>query len=138
MRLFVFFSIALFTLAACTNNSPERDQQLTENWGANLFKTRCANCHQENGSGLGELYPPLANSDFLTDANRSKVICLIKNGYTGQLVVNKKTYNQPMPANTDMSDEAIAAISTYIYKQFAQKNIEIIPLEVQQTLSECK
>jgi hypothetical protein len=42
-----------------------------------------------------------------------------------------------MPANPDMSDEAIAAITTYIYKNFAQKNIEIIPLEVQQSLSEC-
>lgn len=137
MRLSVIIALAVAICTACTNNSPERDQKLNENWGANLFKTRCANCHQENGAGLANLYPPIAQSDFLTDANRKKVICLIKNGYNGELVVNGKTYNQAMPANTDMSDEAIAAIATYIYKDFAQKNIEIIPLEVQQSLSEC-
>ena len=42
-----------------------------------------------------------------------------------------------MFVNLDMLDEVIVAITTYIYKNFAQKNIEIIPLEVQQSLSEC-
>lgn len=137
-NIFYYSFLAAIILQACTTVSPKRDQELNENWGASLYETRCSNCHQANGEGLGKLYPPLANSDFLTEANRSRIICMIKNGYSGELTVNGKTYQQAMPANTDMSDEAIAAICTFIYKNFAQKNIEIIPMEVQQALSECK
>ena len=107
-------------------------------WGEKLCTTRCANCHQADGSGLADLYPPLANSDFL-DNNHTNVICLIYQGAKGEMVVNGKTYNQIMPANTDLSPEALAAITTYIYQKIAQQTqTTIIPLEVQQALSECQ
>ena len=31
--------------------------------GKQLYTTHCSNCHQENGDGLGKLFPPLAKSD---------------------------------------------------------------------------
>jgi cytochrome c len=72
MRLFAIIALAAIIITACTNNSPERDQKLNENWGANLYKTRCANCHQENGAGLANLYPPIAQVRFFNRCQSQK------------------------------------------------------------------
>ena len=126
--------LSLIWIASC-NRYQEANNPL---WGEKLYTTRCANCHQADGKGLADLYPPLANSDFLNN-DHAKVICLIYQGAKGEMVVNGKTYKQVMPANTDLSHEALAALTTYIYQKIAQQaQTTIIPLEVQQALSECK
>ncbi len=69
--------------------SPEeikREKYITE--GIRLYRTNCANCHQTNGEGLAALYPPLAHSDYLV--NKKGVICLMRNGQQGPIVVNGK------------------------------------------------
>jgi cytochrome c553 len=33
--------------------------------GYQLYEKNCSNCHQTDGSGLAQLYPPLLNSDFI-------------------------------------------------------------------------
>ena len=122
-------------LAGC--QSPEEvklDQYKVE--GMLAYQKHCENCHQTDGKGLANLYPPLANSDFLKDKN--KVICLIKNGIAGEIVVNGKTYNQPMPANTNLQELDIALITTYIYTQWGNENsITSIPT-VREVLKDCK
>jgi cytochrome c551 len=81
--------------------------------GRKLYKTICANCHMENGEGLGRLIPPLANSDYLLK-NRSDLSRMLKYGINGPMIVNNIEFNQPMPANPDLTDLEIAEILTYI------------------------
>ena len=33
--------------------------------GYQLYEKNCSNCHQTDGSGLAQLYPPLINADFI-------------------------------------------------------------------------
>jgi len=82
--------------------------------GQQLYLQYCSNCHQEDGSGLARLIPPLKGADYmLTDIGRT--IRLIKHGITGEILVNGITYNQPMPGNQHLTSIEIAQISTYIY-----------------------
>jgi cytochrome c551 len=81
--------------------------------GRLLYKQHCANCHKNDGTGLGNLIPPLANSDYLLQ-NPQQVLCLIRWGMNGSITVNGKEYNQPMPANPQLKDIEIAEIATYI------------------------
>ena len=48
------------------------------------------------------------------------VVCLIRNGKEGELVVNGKSYNQKMPALA-ISDLEIAEITTYIYNTWSHQ-----------------
>ena len=130
-----FLTLLIGLWLGCT--PPKSEQETTLAYGKRLYESYCVTCHQEDGAGFAKLYPPLLNSDYLTEQNRKAVICLIKNGRKGELVVNGVTYNQPMPANKDLSEEAIAAITTYIYQTFAKQNIDVVTLEVQEALSEC-
>ncbi len=84
--------------------------------GKELYEQNCANCHQKDGKGFQNLYPPIAGSDYLK--NKEKVIYIIKNGLSGEIMVNGKKYNQPMPANNQLTNLDIAEVVTYIYNEW--------------------
>lgn len=82
--------------------------------GQQLYLQHCSNCHQEDGSGLGRVYPPLNVSDYMEN-NFEDVICLIRYGKSGEIIVNGDSYVQKMPDMPALTDLEIAEIATYIY-----------------------
>ena len=81
--------------------------------GKTLFAGTCSTCHQANGEGLEGIFPPLANSDFIrTDPKR--VAEVILHGLVGPVKVNGKDYNSNMPPMSQLTDEDVANISTYV------------------------
>jgi len=83
------------------------------NQGERLYLTYCSSCHMDNGSGLGELYPPLANSDFLAD-NQELIPCIIRYGINTPLMVNGIVYDIPMEGIKELNDIEIHNIIRYI------------------------
>lgn len=82
--------------------------------GKILYENYCGNCHQNNGEGLGKLIPPLKDSDYM-QADIKRTVSIIKHGLKGEIIVNGQIYNQPMPANSHLTNMEIAQITTYIY-----------------------
>jgi cytochrome c551 len=105
--------------------------------GQALYKLHCANCHQEKGQGLAGLYPPIAGSDFLKD-NKSLILCSMRYGLKDTIVVNGKTYRQPMPANLQLQALDVAEIATYIYNEWGNEKVITDVKSVQKTLENCK
>lgn len=102
--------------------------------GQQLYSQYCSNCHQEDGSGLNRLIPPLKEADYmLEDVNRS--LYIIKNGLKGSIMVNNVEYNQPMPENNKLTPIEIAQIATYIYNVWGNKHGLITPEKVNEALS---
>ena len=121
MRLLIglsaLFMLLLSVLCCQSDEETKRQRYITE--GILVYKTNCSNCHQTNGKGLAALYPPIAGSDYLADKN--SVICLIRYGQRGPIVVNGKRYNRPMPAQPQLSDLEIAELTTYIYNEWGRE-----------------
>ena len=105
--------------------------------GQALYKLHCANCHQDNGQGLAGLYPPIAGSDFLKD-NKNLILCSMRYGLKDTIVVNGKTYRQPMPANTQLQALDVAEIGTYIYNEWGNEKAITDVKSVQKVLEGCK
>lgn len=82
--------------------------------GKILYGQHCANCHKEDGKGLGKLIPPLNPSDYML-ADIGRTVRLIKNGMEGEIMVNEISYNQAMPGNPKLTNIEIAQITTYVY-----------------------
>jgi nitrite reductase (NO-forming) len=80
--------------------------------GAVLFKGTCSTCHQDNGQGLANVFPPLAKSDFLM-SNPERAIEVLLNGLSGPVTVNGANYNSVMPPMSQLNDDEIANILTY-------------------------
>jgi len=137
---FLNFTVA-FLLFSCTPKSENKKETSTKFdqyyiQGEILYTQHCSNCHQKNGKGLGLVYPPLDTSDYMT-ANRNEVICLIKNGKSGKLVVNGKSFNQPMQGIPSLTDLEIAEISTYIYNTWTHTKGIVEVKEVNAVLATC-
>jgi mono/diheme cytochrome c family protein len=105
--------------------------------GEQLYLTHCSNCHQKNGTGLGLVYPPLNKSDYM-DNNFNDVLCLIKNGKQGELIVNGKSFVQPMPGIPSLTDLEVAEIATYIYNSWEHNRGLVDVKEVTPILNSCK
>lgn len=80
--------------------------------GERAYKANCMACHQGNGAGLANAFPPLANSDFLM-ADKERSIRVVTQGLSGPVVVNGTTYNSVMPS-LNLSDDEVANILTFV------------------------
>lgn len=98
--------------------------------GSILYNTYCATCHQRNGRGDNNRFPPLAGSNWVT-GEETKLIGVVLNGLEGEIKVNGKAYNGLMPANKHLDDHAIASILTYIRGNFGNSADPIDAVEVQ-------
>ncbi|MBZ4034596.1 nitrite reductase, copper-containing [Flavobacterium sp. 17A] len=93
--------------------------------GKEIFGTTCFACHQSEGQGIPNTFPPLAKSDYL-NADSKRAINTILHGLTGEVTVNGKKYNNIMPAQ-NLSDDEIANVLTYIYSSWGNNKTEITP-----------
>jgi cytochrome c551 len=135
------YLISLVLLASCNSKidnqrtySPKFQQYYVQ--GEVLYKKHCSNCHQVNGKGLGRLYPPVDQSDFM-DNNFDDVVCSIKYGKQGPLIVNGIDYNMAMGANAGLTELEVAEIATYLYNTWSHKRGLVDVKEVTQILSNC-
>lgn len=132
--LSAFFCLILSAFSCQSDEEIKRQRYITE--GILVYKNNCANCHQTNGKGLAALYPPIAGSDYLADKN--SVICLIRYGQQGPIVVNGKRYNRPMPAQPQLSVLEIAELTTYIYNEWGNETTLTDVKTVTPVLEQCK
>lgn len=88
------------------------------NRGRLLYAQSCAACHQVNGQGMRGLAPPLARSEWLDLADeRLAEIALF--GLSGPIEVAGEAYDLSMPGWSSYSDEELAAILTYLKKEWS-------------------
>ena len=67
-----------------------------------------------------------------------RVVCNIKNGLDGPLLVNEVEYNQVMPANYNLTPLEIAEITTYVYNSWDRSEGLIGVLDVEKYLKNCE
>ena len=106
--------------------------------GKKLYAVNCASCHQPSGLGLGEQYPPLAGSEWVS-ANPELIIKVILKGLVGEIKVKGKTYNPvgDMAAVTNLkSDREIANVTTYVRQAWGNEAPEVSVEEVAQARAE--
>lgn len=122
MRRFVLMTPALLlALAACGGGEK---QATTDTTGATAAPVAaagidgkaeyivCQTCHQENGEGLPNLYPPLAGSELI-NGDAAVPIAIVLHGLQGEVTVKGQKYNNVMAPWASLSDAQIAAILTY-------------------------
>jgi nitrite reductase (NO-forming) len=100
--------------------------------GESLFKGTCSVCHQPTGLGLPSVFPPLAKSDFLM-ASKQRSIEIVLKGLTGQVTVNGKPFNSVMPPMSQLRDDEVANILTYVRNAWGNTGEPVSAAEVTAT-----
>jgi nitrite reductase (NO-forming) len=112
---------------AAASGSLTREQQIKA--GAALYKGTCSVCHQDNGEGLPDVFPPLAKADYLM-ADARRAIEIVLNGLSGPVTVNGRRYNSVMPPMSQLNDDEVANILTYSMNSWGNSADAIKPAEV--------
>lgn len=104
--------------------------------GKQVYENKCANCHNQDGSGLALLYPPLTDSTYLKQ-NKDKLACMIKHGLQGEIIIAGKTYDGVMPAQQDLTDIELAELITYLTNSFGNNQGLTRMEDVSKALKNC-
>ncbi len=111
------------------------DQQIKA--GEARFTGTCSVCHQTSGQGLPNVFPPLAGSDFLM-ADKTRAIGIVLNGLNGKVTVNGNTFNSVMPPMSQLNDDELANILTYVRNSWGNKGEAVTAAEVKAIRSSTK
>jgi mono/diheme cytochrome c family protein/glucose/arabinose dehydrogenase len=94
-----------------------KDQQALLEKGKITYANLCAACHQPHGYGLDGLAPPLVDSDWVL-GKPDVTARIILHGLGGPVKVGNRTWDLTMPPMGMLSDEDIAAVMTYVRREW--------------------
>ena len=97
--------------------------------GEALYNGTCSVCHQSNGAGLPNVFPPLAKSDYL-NADKTRAISIVLNGLSGPVTVNGAKFDSVMPPMSQLNDDEVANIVTYAINSWGNKGGTVTAAEV--------
>lgn len=121
------------TAVKATAAGPSAETAVAKKDGRTLFTANCAMCHQGEGQGIPNVFPPLAKSDYmaeLSSKNRKELVSTVLNGKTGKIVVNGVEYNGVMTPVAGLDDEALSALLTYVTNAWGNKAVPFTAAEV--------
>jgi mono/diheme cytochrome c family protein len=107
--------------------------------GKQLFHDNCAVCHMDTGIGNpGNGCPNLAGSEWVSAPGPDRLIRLISKGMTGPIEVSGKVWSggtmlaigDQLPGDEKQKCESIAAIVSYIRKDFGNNASSVAPERV--------
>ena len=127
-------STLVFVFFICIQPLFGQDESLTASMqsGASLYQDFCMQCHQADGKGVEDTYPPLAQSDYLL-GNRKGSIRGVKYGQRGPMTVNGILYDNTMTP-MGLTDEEIADVMNYVLNSWGNSGQEMVtPAEVAAT-----
>ena len=95
--------------------------------GKQLYANACVACHQASGKGLPGVFPPLAESEWVT--GDAKVLAqLVLHGMTGPITVKGQSYQGAMPAFAEQfADAELAAVLSFIRHEWGNEGDAITP-----------
>jgi len=96
-------------------------------YGKQVYMQTCFACHQGEGQGIPNAFPPLAKSDYL-NADVNRAISAVVNGLSGEITVNGNTYNSVMTRQM-ISSEEVANVLTYVYNSWGN-NKQVVTTEM--------
>lgn len=111
--------------------------------GAEVYQrdAHCATCHLTHGKGSPNVYPPLADSPWVT-GSEDRLIKMTLHGLWGKMTVNGKTYDPargvpPMTAfRTLLKDNELAAVLTFVRNTWGNKAAPVTAASVKKVRQE--
>lgn len=105
------------------------DEQALFTAGKQLYGMTCGACHQEHGFGMAGMAPPLADSEWVASSD-DLLIRIALQGVGGPISVLGQKFDMDMPGHGTFTDEQIAAVLTYIRREWDHTHDPVSPQKV--------
>ena len=113
------------------NDNLDKDKPVA---GGKVYSVYCSACHQRNGMGDSQRFPPLGGAEWVT-GDKERLIKVLLKGLEGPLEVKGQSYNNVMPQHSFLKDEEIAEVLTHIRSNFGNNASAVTIDEVAKTRS---
>jgi mono/diheme cytochrome c family protein len=97
--------------------------------GKLVYTNVCLACHMGDGAGVATMNPPLINTTYVL-GDKTTLIKIVLNGFKEDVAINGQTYSNNMTPHSDLKDQQIADVLTYVRKNFGNKASAVTPAEV--------
>ncbi|WP_304517540.1 c-type cytochrome [Cecembia rubra] len=97
--------------------------------GEKIYNLYCSTCHQKDGKGDGNRFPPITESKMVNGRSKTLIELILK-GMEGPVTIQGLAYNSVMPAHDFLNNAEISSLLTYIRKNFGNDSPSISALEV--------
>lgn len=123
MKYILSLSLLIFLLSSAMiqKNTVTKPQpsNFQPDSGKIIYETYCLACHQEDGSGVPNMNPPLIKTDWVL-GDSTRLINVILKGLK-DTEINGDSYSNEMPSHDFLTDYQIAEVLTYVRKSFGNQ-----------------
>ena len=125
------FSIILFLLVVVFVNAQTNPQivKASIERGQKVYLKVCLSCHMADGGGVPHMNPPLSQSSYVV-GDKAKIIYIVLHGLETREPIDDEYYSNNMAAHTDLNNQQIADVLTYIRNSFGNKASAVSVAEV--------
>lgn len=123
MKYIISLSLLTFFLSSAmiqkNTNTKSQSTDYQADSGKIIYETYCLACHQEDGSGVPGMNPPLVKTDWVL-GDSTRLINVILKGLK-DTEINGDSYSNEMPSHDFLTDNQIAEVLTYVRNSFGNK-----------------
>ncbi|MGI8637733.1 MAG: c-type cytochrome [Segetibacter sp.] len=105
--------------------------------GHQVYQITCIACHQTDGGGVPHLNPPLIKTEYVL-GDKARLIQIVLKGLNKPIEIEDETYTNVMPAQSQLNDQQIADVLTYVRNSFGNKASAVTIAEVKAERAKAK
>jgi mono/diheme cytochrome c family protein len=128
--LLALFFLSFTVLPVKTRQPPRQDTPLSR--GKKIYTNVCLACHMADGAGVANMNPPLIKTSYVL-GDKTALIKIVLNGFAEDVQINGQSYSNTMNSHSDLSDQQIADVLTYVRNSFGNKASAVTVDEVKRT-----
>lgn len=88
--------------------------------GKQVYQQVCLACHQVDAGGVQGMTPTLVKTTYVLGP-KTPLIKIVLNGMTGAVTINGDDFHNVMAPHSDLTDQQIADVLTYVRNSFGNK-----------------
>lgn len=121
--------VIIFYLTAQTKAPQPANNKASIARGQLVYRKACLSCHMADGGGVPHMNPPLTQTSYIL-GDESKIIYIVLHGMIDRVPIEDEYYSNNMAAHTDLNNQQIADVLTYVRNSFGNKASAVTIAEV--------
>ncbi len=126
--MLVLLSTAM--LSAQKQAAPAVDIKKSIESGRAIYMQLCLTCHQKDGGGVPHLNAPLDGATAVVANDKAKLIRIVLKGMSDRIEIDGEYYSNTMTPHSDMKDQQIADVLTFVRNNWTNKASAVSAAEV--------
>ena len=106
--------------------------------GKAVYTLQCLACHQVDGGGVPHLNAPLDAATLVVSKNKERLIRIVLKGMSDNVELDGEYYSNKMAPHSDLTDQQIADVLTYVRNSWTNKASAVTPVEVKTVRAKTK